>query len=184
MAWAQVAPRGPVPGLRACFWTLQRACFGPSLSSGGLFLVPLFLRGPVSGPPLSSTDMFLEPLCLPRACFWTPLSSAGMFLHVLCLPRACLWTAFTLSSTMGLFLDPFFGLPGGPFWGSILVPGGPFWGSVLVPVVRLGVSVWLTFMAPSSRPRKYNAQKLEEAFTRTYRAELEFFAFSWLVAAG
>ena len=75
--------------------------------------------------------MFLESLCLPRACFWTPLSSAGMFLHVLCLPRACLWTAFTLSSTMGLFLDPFFGLLGGPFWGSILVPvvrfGAPFW---------------------------------------------------------
>ena len=43
---------------------------------------------------------------------------------------------------MGLFLDPFFGLPGGPFWGFILVPvlhfgaGGPFWGFGLVLLLR------------------------------------------------
>ena len=102
VAWAQVATRGPVFGLRACFWT------------------PFLFRGPV-----------LDPLYLPEACFWSLFFCAGMFLHVLCLPRACLWIAFTLSSTMGLFLDPFFGLPGGPFWGSILVPvvrfGAPFW---------------------------------------------------------
>ena len=93
--------------------------------------------------------MFLESLCLPRACFWTPLSSAGMFLHVLCLPRACLWTAFTLSSTMGLFLDPFFGLPGGPFWGSILVPvvrfGAPFWRQWCVLGFPFG---WLSWHHP------------------------------------
>ena len=144
MAWAQVATRGPVPGLRACFWTpflfsgpvltlfiFRRPVFGLSFFARACFWTPLVFHRHVFGTPLSCAGMFLESLCLPRACFWTPLSSAGMFLHVLCLPRACLWTAFTLSSTMGLFLDPFFGLPGGPFWGSILVPvvrfGAPFW---------------------------------------------------------
>ena len=138
VAWAQVATRGPVFGLpfssAGLFWTLfifRRPVFGLSFFARACFWTPLVFHRHVFGTPLSCAGMFLDSLCLPRACFWTPLSSAGMFLHVLCLPRACLWTAFTLSSTMGLFLDPFFGLPGGPFWGSILVPvvrfGAPFW---------------------------------------------------------
>ena len=129
---------GPVFGLpfssAGLFWTLfifRRPVFGLSFFARACFWTPLVFHRHVFGTPLSCAGMFLESLCLPRACFWTPLSSAGMFLHVLCLPRACLWTAFTLSSTMGLFLDPFFGLLGGPFWGSILVPvvrfGAPFW---------------------------------------------------------
>ena len=134
VAWAQVATRGPVFGLRACFWTpflFRGPVFGLSFFARACFWTPLVFHRHVFGTPLSCAGMFLESLCLPQACFWTPLSSAGMFLHVLCLPRACLWTAFTLPSTIGLFLDPFFGLLGGPFWGSILVPvvrfGAPFW---------------------------------------------------------
>ena len=187
MAWAQVATRGPVPGLRACFWT------------------PFLFSGPV-----------LDPLYLPEACFWSLFFCAGLFLDPPCLPQTCFWNPFVLCghvfgipvSSTGLFLDSFvfrghvftcplssagvsfdclyfvfhhgfvFGsLLWAPWWsvlGLHFGAGGPFWGSVLVPAVRLGASVWLTFMAPSSRPRKYNAQKLEEAFTRTYRSSSLF----------
>ena len=154
VAWAQVATRGPVFGLRACFWT------------------PFLFRGPV-----------LDPLYLPEACFWSLFFCAGLFLDPPCLPQTCFWNPFVLCghvfgipvSSAGLFLDSFvfrghaftcplssagvsldclyfvfhhgfvFGsLLWAPWWsvlGLHFGAGGPFWGSVLVPVVRLGVSV-------------------------------------------
>ena len=154
VAWAQVATRGPVFGLRACFWT------------------PFPFRGPV-----------LDPLYLPEACFWSLFFCACLFLDTPCLPQTCFWNPFVLCrhvfgipvSSAGLFLDSFvfrghvftcplssagvsldclyfvfhhgfvFGsLLWAPWWsvlGLHFGAGGPFWGSVLVPVVRLGVSV-------------------------------------------
>ena len=137
VAWAQVATRGPVFGLRACFWTpfLFR---GP----GGLFLVSLFLRGPVSGLPLSSTDMFLEPLCLVRACFWNPCVFRGPVFGLLCLPRACFYMSFVFRGRV--FGLPLLCLPPWVcFWipslGSLVVRfGAPFWCRWSVLGLRLG----------------------------------------------
>ena len=86
VAWAQVATRGPVFGLRACFWT------------------PFLFRGPV-----------LDPLYLPEACFWSLFVCAGLFLDSPCLPQTCFWNPFVLCghvfgipvSSAGLFLDSF-----------------------------------------------------------------------------
>ena len=164
MAWAQVATRGPVPGLRACFWT------------------PFLFSGPV-----------LDPLYLPEACFWSLFFCAGLFLDPPCLPQTCFWNPFVFRghvftcplSSAGVSLDclyfvfhhgfVFGSLLWAPWWsvlGLHFGAGGPFWGSVLVPVVRLGVSVWLTFMAPSSRPRKYKPKSLK-------RPSHERTALSW-----
>ena len=67
---------------------------------------PIAIHGPVFGlRAFLWTPFVFRGFIFRGPVFWTPLSSAGLFF--LCLPRACLWTAFTLSSTVGLFLDPF-----------------------------------------------------------------------------
>ena len=146
VAWAQVATRGPVPGLRACFWT-------PFLFSGPV-LDPLYLPeacfwslffcAPVSGPPLSSTDMFLEPLCLVRACFWNPCVFHGPVFGLLCLPRACFYMSFVFRGRV--FGLPLLCLPPWVcFWipslGSLVVRfGAPFWCRWSVLGLRFGAS--------------------------------------------
>ena len=137
VAWAQVATRGPVFGLRACFWT-------PFLFRGPV-LDPLYLPEAFFFCFFFCAGLFLDSPCLPQTCFWNPfvlcghvfgipVSSAGLFLDSFVF-RGHVFTCPLSSAGVPLdclyFLDPFFGLPGGPFWGSILVPvvrfGAPFW---------------------------------------------------------
>ena len=140
MAWAQVATRGPVFGLRACFWTpflfrgpvldplyLPEACFWSLFFCAGLFLA---LCGHVFGIPVSSAGLFLDSFDFRGHVFTCPLSSAGVSLD-------CLYFVFHHGFVFGSLLWA-------PWWsvlGLHFGAGGPFWGSVLVPVVRLGVSV-------------------------------------------
>ena len=188
---------GPVVRFGAPFW-----CCG---SFWGSILVPVVRSGaPFWGSILMPVVHFGARFwCLGARflCRWSVLElhcgTGGPFLGLRFGAGGPFWTRFWFRwSVLGLSLDclyfvfhhgfVFGSLLWAPWWsvlGLHFGAGGPFWASVLVPVVRLGVSVWLTFMAPSSRLRKYNAQKLEEAFTRTCRAELEVFTFSWLVAA-
>ena len=145
VAWAQVATRGPVFGLRACFWTpflfrgpvldplyLPEACFWSLFFCAGLFL----------DSPCLPTDMFLEPLCLVRACFWNPCVFRGPVFGLLCLPRACFYMSFVFRGRV--FGLPLLCLPPWVcFWipslGSLVVRfGAPFWCRRSVLGLRFG----------------------------------------------
>ena len=120
--------------------------FGLPFSSAGLFWTLFIFRRPVFGLSLFARACFWTPLVfhrhvfgtifLVRACFWNPCVFRGPVFGLLCLPRACFYMSFVfrgrvfglplMSSTMGLFLDTFFGLLGGPFWCRWCVLGFPF----------------------------------------------------------
>ena len=135
VACAQVAPRGPVPGLRACFWT-------PFLFSGPV-LDPLYLPEACFWSLFFCAGLFLDPPCLPQTCFWNPCVFHGPVFGLLC-PRACFYMSFVFRGRV--FGLPLLCLPPWVcFWipslGSLVVRfGAPFWCRWSVLGLRFGAS--------------------------------------------